>query len=232
VRVEVSSYRQMERRWEGIERRAAELVGRTIRAWTARVSALSELENHLRRTGRWMRGPSDFFGILRIAFDEVRHCRMLEWLLDPVGSHGLGERFLRSFLADVAIATGDSARFTDEDLSDVRVISEEPRGLVRADLVIYGPTWTVLIEAKIRAGEERDQGSRLEEGWRDEAPYLVFLTRSGRPMLTGFQRWIPFRWSQLAGRLRACLDELADEPVAEGPRVAREYLRSLEAHLS
>lgn len=230
--VEQSMFQRIAACWEVTEFHAAEVDARTIRAWTLKVSALSQLEKHLRRAGRWLRGPSDFFGILRIPFDEVRHCRMIGWLLDPMGSHGLGERLLREFLQDVAGSTGDSFHFTSDDVSDVRVVSEEPRGSTRADVIIYAAGWTVLIEAKILAKEQRDQGRRLEEEWRNEAPHLVFLTRTGGAMRTGSRRWIPYRWAQLAKRLRACLDAVVDEPAAGGLGVAREYLRSLEVHLS
>ena len=45
------------------------------------------------------RGEVDVFDALRLHGDEQFHSNLLAWLLDPRGSHGLGDLFLQRFLA-------------------------------------------------------------------------------------------------------------------------------------
>ena len=47
---------------------------------------------------RW-RDEVDVFDALRLHGDEQFHSNLLAWLLDPRGSHGLGDHFLQRFLA-------------------------------------------------------------------------------------------------------------------------------------
>jgi hypothetical protein len=225
---EKAEFERVSSAWKIVEQRSADEARTLVGAWSADIARLDALERALRRQGRWQRGPSDFFGVLRIPFDEVRHCRMLAWLLDPLATHGLGDRFLKSFLDSLTPMTSSRESFGG-DLGDVQIVSEEPREETRADIVVYGSTWAILIEAKVLAGEQGDQGRRLEERWASDQPHFIFLTRSGRAMRTGSSVWIPYRWSQLARTLRNCLEDSL--PGAKGAGVAWEYLRSMEAHL-
>ena len=88
--------------------------------------------------------------------------------------------------------------------------------------------WTILIEAKIFAGEQPAQGQRLETLWKDEQPLLLFLTRTGRKMKTGSPHWLTHTWRDVAKCLRRSLDAAEKERFS----TAREYLKTLEAHLS
>lgn len=43
----------------------------------------------------------NFFTLLRIEGMEIRHSHFLAWLLDPNGTHNLGNIYLRWFLRDI-----------------------------------------------------------------------------------------------------------------------------------
>lgn len=45
----------------------------------------------------------NIFGVLRIEEAEIRHSNVMAWLLDPQGSHGLGQAFLRRVLSTILL---------------------------------------------------------------------------------------------------------------------------------
>lgn len=49
-------------------------------------------------------GPTTTFDILEVGCDERAHTRILAWLLDPQGSHGLGPSMLDSFLSRTGLS--------------------------------------------------------------------------------------------------------------------------------
>lgn len=231
-------YAELEGEWRRLLIDEANAEASCVRRWSETYGALVESQRFLRETGRWVRGPSDIMGVLRLQRDEVRNCRLLRWLLDPLSPHGMGTQFLRAFLARVATLSSELVTFPRAETATV-VIEEtrtDPHSgqLARADLLIYGPgtpnpEWTVLIEAKIDAGEQYDQGARLQGAWESDEPTRVFLTTSGARMVTGDENWLPVRWVDVANDLRSALRD--SDSTAPGHAVAVEYLRSLETHL-
>ena len=155
----------------------------------------------------------------------------LAWLLQVDGSHGVGENFLRRLLNDW-LQSAEQTKFGD--LKTTSVVTEEARDGTRADVIVRGPNWTVVIEAKIGAGEQDQQGRRLEEGWQHEEPLFIFLTRGGtRQMRTGSEVWLPYSWAQVMSHLRYALAASGDPTIDHrGRPAAREFLRTLEAYYS
>jgi len=45
----------------------------------------------------------NIFGVLRVEDVEIRHSNVVAWLLDPQGSHGLGQVFLRRILSTILL---------------------------------------------------------------------------------------------------------------------------------
>lgn len=224
VAEQTKSLDELEEEWRSLELQRVDRDRKLVAGWSRELTELSALEWRLRAAGRWISGPTDLMGVLEVERDEVKHCRALAWLLNPHAAHGLGDRFLRSFLGDLrrrGVIIAD-----EHDLGGVSVTKEELRGATRADVVVRSPGWTVLIEAKILAGEQPSQGARLEELWADEEPVFVFLTKTGKPMRTGSERWLSYTWREVAGRLREAIAEMGDELLA-----SRSYLMTLEAHL-
>jgi len=105
------------------------------------------------------------FAVLRIEEYEIRHTNTLAWLLDPRQSHGLGDAFLRAFIA--SLPDPDHSRELSqlfETSAYVPTVIREvdlERNQGRLDLLITDrETWAIAIEAKINSGEGEGQLER------------------------------------------------------------------------
>jgi hypothetical protein len=189
-------------RWKALQGR---LDGDRLELWRTSFAAMSLRSEASVAAGTWRTGPSDTLGVLGRDRDELSHSRMLGWLLDPLGQHGLGSTFLAAFagaLCQPLIGSCERAA----------VYLEMSRGESRADIVIQLPQDTIVIENKVDAGEQADQCLRLANDHPDGL--LVFLTPSGkRPTTAGtsLYRWKSLSWRQLGKILTAVL------PGAVGP---------------
>ncbi len=178
----------------------------------AEVDRLRAAEWSLRQSGRWVAGPTTLLEVLRLDGDEVRNCRVVRWLLDPLAPHGYGADALGAVLARVRErASAEGAGPPDFPFPErASLLVEEARGDARADIVVNGPGWQVVVEAKIFAGEGDRQGAGLAELWPG-ATY-VFLTRDGKAMLSGGEEpWIPLSWADLLSAVRTVVAESSDE---------------------
>lgn len=194
------------------------------------VAALETAEMRLRKEGRWVAGPTSLLEILRLQFDEVRNCRVVRWLLDPLSPHGFGADALQRVLEvanDLASRQGLEVRaYEGTENAVVRV--EETRSKTRADIVIDGPAWQIVIEAKVNASEQDEQGKRLNELWPGAS--YIYLTRRRDPMRTaGEEPWILMRWIDLLGAVR----QVAGDPDNVGGRTegVRRARRALHDYL-
>lgn len=161
------------------------------------VQHLAAVERKLIQAGRWVAGPSSLFEVLGLVLDEVRNCRVLRWLLDPLAPHRLGFSILSAFLDDIGSRCPQLDPPVFPRAEEVVVVAEEQRGDTRADLVIYGPAWRIVVEAKILAAEQDRQGHRLVEHWPGST--YVFLTLTGKEMMTAPQDtpWVTCSWRDL-----------------------------------
>jgi PD-(D/E)XK nuclease superfamily len=200
--------------------------------WERELAALRAEADHRKTAGLWWRGPDDMMGTLRYGRDEVRHCRVLGWLLDPIGTHGFGDRMLRRLLDDVTETAGRERETLTID-GTVRIRLEQVRDGARADIVVYGSSWCVLIEAKIGDPERPGQLAGLARRWRGEDPVRVFLTLSGRApqWASEDEPWVPYPWASFGQHLEAAVAGTAGAIPAPGRSVAVEYLRSFRRHL-
>jgi len=89
--------------------------------------------------------------VLRVDSAEIRHSNVLAWLLEPNGSHGLGDRFLRAFLGEVCRGR-QSPKALDVIRADLRdvMIRREWRNV---DILALSPSngWAVVIENKVKS---------------------------------------------------------------------------------
>jgi hypothetical protein len=98
----------------------------------------------------------NLFSILRNDHDEVHlHSAFITELLNPQGSHGLGEVFLKSFLSELNIPWDSSWKNRDIQVQSERRFF----GYGQIDILIKFPQSIIVIENKIRA---RDQDAQLE----------------------------------------------------------------------
>lgn len=119
----------------------------------------------------------NLFEILGIQRDELRHSAFLAWLLNPRGSHRLGDYFLRHFLS-LAVAEGTKRGIKTITpfhvdrwgLTDIEVYTEVAAEGSRIDILVVGESdgFVSLIENKIGSGEGVGQLNK----------YLAFIEHS------------------------------------------------------
>ena len=191
------------------------------------IAPMQVLEQRLRAEGRWIVGPATMLEVLGLQHDEVRNCRVIRWLLDPLAPHGIGTESLRHVLQLVSSCAAAQEIETPpfDDPSSAKVSIEEPRGHTRADIVIEGRSWTIVVEAKINAPEKDRQGQLLSDVWPG-ATY-VYLSRKGGDMVSaGKEPWVSMRWRDLLSAIRETAGVVATAPPAgqRAQRAVQDYL--------
>lgn len=208
--------------WHDVELVQSAAAAQQVAEWTKSMQAMVADRDELIRSGRWRGGPRTLLGALGVEAYELKMTAGLAWLLRPDGHHGAGAAVLAALMSRLGISGL-------LDPSRVRVQVEETRGGdTRADLVVYGPGWTMVVEAKVFAPEGPQQLARLHELWRDDPdPTFVFLTRGRRqPSRAGLTTpdWVNITWHEIARLVQAAV-----EPVRPSPGVL-DYVATLEAY--
>ena len=141
---------------------------------------------------------------------EEFHSKVLVWLLDPRGSHGLGDRFLTLFLLQAGVlAVGHPQEWAATEVTREWAHDVE-RQSGRVDILIVNPTQQILcaIENKVFADEHGDQLTRYRKALESSFPtftkYLVFLTPRGTSPAREEekQQWTPFAYSKVFGTVQ------------------------------
>ncbi|MCH7527577.1 MAG: PD-(D/E)XK nuclease family protein, partial [Planctomycetes bacterium] len=131
----------------------------------------------------------NIFRALRIEKAEIRHSNVLAWLMDPVGTHGLGSIVLRRMLSSILLDAPEPvigispARVELMELSDVEVRREWRH----IDLLVIchddSNRFVLLIENKLLSGEHSGQLERYVDIVKQEFPDYpripVYLTLVG-----------------------------------------------------
>ncbi len=178
----------------------------------------------------------NLFDVLNIWGRELQHSALLSWLLDPKGSHRLGDYFLRRFLSEAAREAQnlgiDSPTPFDVDgwaLRDVDVARE--RHNIDVLVVSMADGFACLIENKVFSGESSGQLSRylatVEEEYGRVQPFPIFLTPQGiEPQEERDRsRYVPVSYQKVA--------ELIERALAtRGSTLSREVASFLEQYVS
>lgn len=198
----------------------------SVSDWERDIRTLVDEERSLRTDGAWLHGRDDLFGVLGINRAEIRHSAMIAWLLDPSARHGLGTRFLDSFLERAF-----NRAFEDTDRA--RTTCEVAREECRADIVVDTPTWNIIIENKVDANESPRQCDILYERFaREGIARFVFLTPSGRkPESASGEAAAAFAslgYRDVRDLLARALCSTPAAQSSRGRHIAEDYLRTLE----
>lgn len=101
----------------------------------------------------------NIFKILKLDKYEIRHSNFLAWLLNPKGSHNLGDTFFKQFLQ---VALNENVE--DINTSDIRIETEYPANVEntsrRIDILLYSATnsdFVCVIENKYGSEEHTGQ---------------------------------------------------------------------------
>lgn len=92
----------------------------------ARLEAMRQVQFRIAATGGWTQGPSTLMDVLGVTRNEVMNCRVLRWLLDPLGRHGIGAPFLA--------ALAEALDLDLDGFDHARVEAEVSGALSRADV--------------------------------------------------------------------------------------------------
>lgn len=135
----------------------------------------------------------NLFRVLRVENAEIRHSNVLAWLLDPAETHGLGNLFLRRFLASAMMeidaikgVTLTAAQIELMQLGEVDVYRERHH----IDILVRcaarhpsSPSWCLLIENKIHSKESAGQlakyRSTVEQEFAGDQVIPILLTLDG-----------------------------------------------------
>ncbi len=174
------------------------------------------------RRGAFQFDPWEVAGLRR---DEVRNSAVLAWLLNPRGSHGLGDAAMLGLLKDLKHFDSD---FPEKCSRFCRVrVESNPDGDRgnRVDIEIDDTCFYVVIEVKIGAQEREgklESYCNISKQVAGERPWaLVFLTPRGmdsEPAGQHADRVLPLSWQQLAFSVTQSVKTSCPDPLStRGP---------------
>ena len=184
----------------------------------------------------------NLFDVLKIERREIQHSALLAWLLDPRGSHGLRDYFLRRFLSAAAEEARDRgiADVTPLDvdgweLANIEVATE--RHNIDILLVDASDRFVCLIENKIGAGEHSSQLGRyletVEREYEDLNPFPIFLTPDGvdPEAQVDAERYVPLEYGIVADLIERTLRTRGSTIGASVVGFLEQYARTLRRHV-
>jgi len=215
-------HQSLKREWRAIGVAEQAHGAAAIGKWQSRLGQMRGTQQALVEAGRWRGGPRTLLAAIDMQYRELAMTAGLAWLLRPDGHHGLGPAVLTGLCKQLGIAADGAG-------AGVRIALEDQRDETRADLVVYGADWTIVVEAKTFASEQKRQLDRLYDHWRREpGPCFVFLTRGERVPTTAVDssgHWQELTWQQVAEVALAAANSMAG--VAPG---VHDYIATLEAY--
>lgn len=139
----------------------------------------------------------NLFEAMGVGDKEVRHSRLLAWLLDPHRSHGCGITYLNRFLEAVLKEDGDSLRDYRLDLHEFRTECEDD--YIDILLINDSARFCCAIENKVhswqRSGQLVTYRERLEARFPHYQRKLIFLTL--RDEMPEDLDWLPCRYGKV-----------------------------------
>lgn len=173
---------------------------------------------------------------MRMERMEIRHSAILAWLLDPAETHGLGDRFLKAFLAEAYRGNdgvdGPSAlEIIQSDLRDAEVRLEWQK----IDIFILSPRngWAFIIENKFDSSQHSNQLQRyldkvraIYRGSRELRICGVLLTL--REEVAKVPPFVEIRYEVICGFLPRFLEQEAHVMRPEIAVFIRQYIEIIE----
>ena len=184
----------------------------------------------------------NLFDVLGIWHRELQHSSFIAWLLDPRGSHGLRDYFLRGFLSQAAKeAQGQGINAPtpfDVDgwnLSDIEVARERHH----IDILVLSEAdrFACLIENKIFSGESpgqlRDYLNTVEQEYDNLPPFPIFLTPEGiEPQENEDRvRYVSMDYQTVAALIDRALKTRGSTISASVASFLEQYARALRRHV-
>lgn len=168
---------------------------------------LSKIESHINRFNP--------IRVMKMERRETSHSAILGWLLNPKGNHGLGNLFLKRFLAE---ALKNSSK--DIELAALDINTASLSGAIiniewnNIDIFIECPNnkWIFIIENKVDSSQSNDQLSKyrkfVEERYEGYKIIGIYLTLNDENPED--ERYCPIRYHELIDLINMSLDEKKD----------------------
>lgn len=172
----------------------------------------------------------NMFEMLGVAHYEVTHSKIIAGFLDPQGSHGQKDLFLRLFLQTIE-TEGDISI----DTTNAQVYTEYDTGNGRIDILIEDNTgYGIIIENKVYAGDQPEQLIRYNTFAKSEAKYekytIYYLTLDGSEASDNSAKGVAYKFisysEHIINWLQLCIHQCATMPLIRETLV--QYLNHLK----
>lgn len=177
----------------------------------------------------------NIFQILKISKNEIRHSNFLSWLLDPEGSHKLGDIFLKRFLREVF----SSEKFYDIDQVDVEGMDlskvEVLREWKNIDVLIILSDVVVCIENKVYSKEHSNQLKRYKEIVENQFPKLkktyVYLNPDGDSSESETEQFQPISYDFIVESLERIVSVFGESMNPNVKNYVKDYITTIKREI-
>ena len=184
----------------------------------------------------WLKIPN-IFSVLNASRAEIRHSYFLGWILNPNGTHGMGDLFLRKFLQDILAdkKVADYSQF-DADSFDLRNV-EIHREWNNIDILVLFSQIAVVIENKIDSQDHSDQLKRYRQTLKENFPHhygiFVYLTPYGSEPkdIESAKVYVNYSYEKISSLLNRILDIYRDSLSSRVVQYLQDYLTVLRREL-
>lgn len=172
-------------------------------------------ETELKQTGE----NFNIFNILGFSKDELTHSKIINEFLDPNGSHGKGDAFLKLFLEELDITDFNTENTSTDTEKFIGFITDDETNGGRIDIVITNKNQQIYIENKIEAGDQKNQLLRYHNN--NPKATLLYLTKDGRKATeySSGNRELNYQkisyQSDILNWLKKCMDISEDNPIVK-----------------
>ncbi len=177
----------------------------------------------------------NIFQILKISKNEIRHSNFLSWLLDPKGSHKLGDIFLKRFLREVF----SSDKFYDIDQVDVEGMDlskvEVLREWKNIDVLIILTDVVVCIENKVYSKEHSNQLKRYKDIIENQFPKhkktFVYLNPDGDSSESETEQFQPISYDFIVESLERIVSVFGDSMNPNVKNYIKDYITTIKREI-
>lgn len=188
---------------------------------------MAKFENEYRLIPKELEKPYSYLKFTGNLYDELTYSATLAYFLDPQKPHGLGR-----FVLDALLSIINTGRDVEYDTVNIDTEYQFPNGR-RADIIINGETWLILIENKIWSSEGPDQTKDLYKGLQEDLrftgiknKYFVFLTAKGEQ--PSDKHFIKMTYNMLFEEMeKQGMNLLSDTPIATYVHLT-DFLRTIK----
>lgn len=180
------------------------------------------------------------FNIMGASDYEIRHSKVIAWLLDPTSGHGFSEFVFRQLL--VIAIQNYGKRFQVTDLSDIKIYTEwvvESSG-ERIDIVGVSETnnFVIVVENKVNASQRDGQltsyRKAIETKYSGYTYYPFFLSLFGDAPGEEDEWYMVLSYSNVISVLVSLLEKIGNGEIGVSPRIhsfIEDYKNTVSKHV-